>query len=95
MLALTFWKVSLKGKAFTFIRIPPVAVVAVIIIMGGVMAVVMVMVVVAVVITPRKSSGKNPKKSSPRRKRGVPLGFLMQKGVQVGVISIPLNTLPV
>ena len=58
------------------------AVAAVIIITGGVMVVVMAVgVVTAVVMAFKKGSGKNPEKSSPRRKGGFPLGFLMQKGV--------------
>ena len=65
MFALTFWKVSLEGKAFTFIGVPPMAVVAVVIIMGGVMAVVVAVVAAAVVMAPGKGSGKNPEKSSP------------------------------
>ena len=78
MLEFTFWKVSLKGRAFTFMRVPPVAVAAVIIITGGVMAVIIVVNVVAVVImAPGKGSGRNPEKSSARKKRGLPLGFLM------------------
>ena len=35
----------------------------------------------AVVIAPGKDSGKNPEKSSLRKKRGFPLGFLIQEGV--------------
>ena len=49
----------------------------VIIIIKGVMAVVMAVVAVAVVMAPGKGSGENPKKSSPWRKKGVPLGFLI------------------
>ena len=49
------------------------------------MAVVIVMVVAvagaAVVITPGKGFGKNPEESSPQKKRGLPLGLLIQKGV--------------
>ena len=70
------------------------AMVAVIIITGGAIMVVMAVVAAAVVMAPGKGSGKNPEKSSPRRKRGFPLGFLTQKGAQVGVIKAPLNTLP-
>ena len=70
------------------------AVVAVVIITGGVMAVVMAVVVVMVVMAPGKGSGKNPKKSSPRKKGGFPSGFLTRKGVRVGVISAPFNILP-
>ena len=66
----------------------------VIIITGGVMAVVMAVVAAAVVITPGKGSGKNPEKSSLRRKKGIPLRLPIQKGAQVGVINVPLNTLP-
>ena len=71
------------------------AVAAVIIITGGVMVMVMAVGIVAVVvITPGKGSGKNPKKSSPRRKGGFPLRLLTQKGVQIGVIGVPLDILP-
>ena len=70
------------------------AVVAVVVITGGVMAVVMAVVAAAVVITPGKGSGKNPEKSSPRRKKGVPSGLPTQEGVRVGVIGAPLDTLP-
>ena len=70
------------------------AVVVIVIITGGVMAVVIAVVAAAVVITPGKGSGKNPEKSSLRRKGGIPLRFPMQKGVQVRVISAPLDTLP-
>ena len=90
MLILTFWKVSPKGKTFTFIGVPPITV-------AVIMAVIIITVAVAktaVVITPRKGSGKNPKKSSPRRKEGFPLGFLIQKGARVGVISAPINASP-
>ena len=77
MFTLTFWKVSPKGKTFTFIRVPPIAVVAVIIITGGVMAVVMAVVAVAVVMAPGKGFGENPEKDSLRREGGVPLRFPM------------------
>ena len=54
------------------------AVVAVVVITRGVMAVVMAVgVVTAVVMAPGKGSGKNPKKSSFRKKGGFPLGFLI------------------
>ena len=53
------------------------AVVAVVIITGGVVAVIMAVVAAAVVMAPGKGSGKNPEKSSPRRKGGVPLGLPM------------------
>ena len=73
MLEFTFWKVFLKGKVFTFIRVPPMAVV--------VMAVVIIMAVavvrVAVVMAPGKGFEKNPKKSSLWRKEGFPLGLLI------------------
>ena len=95
MLELTFWKVSLKGKAFTFIRVPPIAMMAMVIITVGVMVIIMAVgVTVAVVMAPGKGSGKNPEKSSLRRKGGFPSGFLMQKGAQVGVIGAPLNISP-
>ena len=38
-------------------------------------------VAAAVVMTPGKGSGKNPKKSSLRKKGGFPLGLLIRKGV--------------
>ena len=95
MFKLIFWKVSLEGRAFTFVGVPPVAVAAVVVIMVGVMAVVVAVgMVAAVVVALGKGFGKNPEKSSLRRKGGFPLGFLMQKGVQVGVIKVPFNILP-
>ena len=95
MLKLTFWKVSLKGKAFTLIGVLPIAVAAVVIITGGVMAVVMAVgVAAAVVMAPGKSFGKNPEKSSLRKKKGLLLGLLIQKGVRMGVINVPFNTSP-
>ena len=55
---------------------------AVVIIMVGVMAVVMVVIIAAAVImAPGKGFGKNPEKSFPRRKKGLPSGFPTQKGV--------------
>ena len=51
------------------------AVMAVVIITGGVMAVVMAVVAAAVVVAPGKGSGKNPEKSSLRKKGGFPLGL--------------------
>ena len=82
MLKFTFWKVSLKGKAFTFVGVLPMAAAAVVIITGGVMAVAMAVgMAAAVVIAPGKGFGKNLKKSSPRRKGGLPLGLLMRKGI--------------
>ena len=75
--------------------VPFMAVVVVVIITGGVVAMVMAVgVMAAVVITLGKGSGKNPEKFSLRRKGGFPLGFLMRKGVKVGVIIVPFNTLP-
>ena len=53
------------------------AVVAVIIITGGVITVVMAVVMAIVVITPGKGSGKNLEKSSPWKKREIPLGLLI------------------
>ena len=70
------------------------AVMAVVIITGGVIVMVMAVVAAAVVMAPKKGSGKNPEKSFPRRKGGVPLGLLMRKGVQVGVIKIPFDISP-
>ena len=65
-----------------------------VIIIRGVMAVIMAVVAAAVVMAPGKDSGKNPEKSSPRRKRGIPLRLPTQKGVQMGVINVPLDTSP-
>ena len=73
---------------------PLMAVVAVVITTRGAMAVIMAVVVAAVAMAPGKGSEKNPEKSFPRRKGGIPLGLPMQKGVRVGVISIPLDTSP-
>ena len=51
---------------------------AVVIITGGVIAVTVAVGVAAVVaMAPGKGSGKNPKKSSPRKKGGLPLGLLI------------------
>ena len=58
------------------------------------MAMVMAVVTAAVAMAPGKGSKKNPKKSSPRRKKGLPSGLLTQKGAQMGVIKAPLNALP-
>ena len=85
MLALTFWKVSPKGKAFTLIGVPPMAVMAVVIITGGAVAVVMAVgVAAAVVITPRKGSGGKPQEILPTEKGGIPLGALNTKGSTSG-----------
>ena len=54
---------------------------AAVIITGGVIIIVVAVVAAAGVVAPRKGSGKNPEKSSPRRERGIPSGFPMQKGV--------------
>ena len=71
------------------------AVAAMVIITVGIMVVIMAMVMAAaVVMAPGKGSGKNPEKSSPRREGGFPSGLLMQKGVRVGVIGVPLDVLP-
>ena len=65
--------------------VPLMAVVAVIIIMGGVMAVIIAVgMAAAVVMAPGKGSGENPKKSSPRKKRGLLLGFLGKKEYKWG-----------
>ena len=81
MLEFIFWKVSLEGRAFTFIGVPLIAVVAVVIITGGVVAVVMAGGVAAVVVVALgKGSGENPEKFSPRKKGGLSSGLLMQKG---------------
>ena len=65
-----------------------------VIITGGVMAVAVAVVAAAVAVAPGKGSGKNLKKFSLRKKREIPLGFLMRKGARVGVIGAPLNTSP-
>ena len=71
------------------------AVAAVVIITVGVMVMIMAVgMAAAVVMAPGKGSGKNPEKSSPRRKGGLLLGLPMQKGVRVGVIGVPLNISP-
>ena len=70
------------------------AVVAVVIIIRGAMAVIMAVVAAAIAMAPGKGSGKNPKKSSPRKERGVPLRLLTRKGAQMGVIGAPFNTSP-
>ena len=71
------------------------AVAAVVIITVGVVAAAMaVIMAAAVVMAPGKGSGKNPEKSSPRRKGGFPSGLLTQKGAQVGVIGVPLDISP-
>ena len=94
MLAFTFWKISLEGKAFTLIGVPPMAVVVVVIITGRVVAVVMAVMAAAVVMAPGKGSGENPEKSSPRREGGLSLGLPIQKGARVRVIKVPFNALP-
>ena len=70
--------------------VPPIAV--------AVMAAVIIMAVVviraAVVMAPRKGSGKNPEKVSLQKRWGFPLGLLIRKGVQVGVIGVLINTSP-
>ena len=77
MLEFTFWKVFLKGKAFTFIGVLPMVMAAVVIITEGVMVVIITIgIAAAVVMTPGKNSGKNPEKFSPRRKKGFPSGLL-------------------
>ena len=53
-----------------------------------------VSIAAAVVMAPGKGSGKNPEKSSPRRKGGFPSGLLIQKKARVGVIGIPLDISP-
>ena len=55
------------------------AVVAVTVITGGAVAMAVAVVAAAVVMAPGKGSGKNPEKSSPRRKKGIPSGFPMRK----------------
>ena len=90
MLKLTFWKISLKGKTFTLIGVPPMAVA----VMAAVIIVAVAVAGAAVAITPGKGSGKNPEKSSPRRKKGLLSRLPIQKGVRVGVINVPINASP-
>ena len=52
----------------------------IIIITGGVVMVAMVVITAVMVMAPGKNSGKNPEKSSPRKKRGIPSRLLTQKG---------------
>ena len=103
MLALTFWKVSPEGRAFTLMGVPPMAVAVVAVVIRVAVAIVMavvVIIVVAVVIAaaaamaPGKGSGKNPKKSSLRKKGKLPLGLLTRDGACVGVIGTPINVSP-
>ena len=56
------------------------AVVAVVIITGGVMVVIIMVVAAAVAMAFKKGSGKNPEKSFPRRKGGIPSGLPTRKG---------------
>ena len=78
MFILTFWKVSLNSKAFTFVGVLPMAVAIIVVIVEMAVAVLMAVVMVVVmtaaaVIAPEKGSGKNPEKSSLRKKE-IPLG---------------------
>ena len=70
------------------------AMVVTVIITGGVMAVIIAMVITVIIMAPGKGSGKNPKKSSPRKKKGIPSGLLTQKKAQIGVIGAPLDASP-
>ena len=82
MLKFTFWKVSLKGKAFTFIGVPLMAVIVMVAVIIMAVAVAGVAVAkAAIIVAPGKGSGKNLKKSSPWKKGGFFLGFLIRKGV--------------
>ena len=56
--------------------------------------VVVVIMAAAVVIAPGKGSGKNPEKSSLRKKWRFPLGFLTRDRARVGVVGIPINISP-
>ena len=72
-----------------------IAAVTIIIKMAGVITVVMAVVMAAAVaMAPGKSSKKNPEKSFPRRKGGLPSGLLTQKGAQIGVTSAPIDASP-
>ena len=74
--------------------------VAIIIIIIRVAVVMVVAVIIAViitaatVITPGKGSGKNPEKSSPRKKGRFPSGLLTRDKTRVRVISTPINISP-
>ena len=70
-------------------------VIAVVVAVAVVIAVVIAVVVaVAVVMAPGKGFGKNPEKSSLRRKGRFPSGFLIRDRARIGVIGIPINILP-
>ena len=94
MLALTFWKVSPKGKAFTLIRVPFITVAVIVIIIGVAVAVVVVIMAAAVVAS-GKGSGENPKKFSLQKERRFPLGFLMRNKAYIRVIGAPINISPI
>ena len=104
VLALTFWKVSPKGRAFTLVGVPSMAVVAVVVIAGVAVAVVVAMVVAVVVavviitaataVAPKKGSGKNPEKSSLQREGRLLSGLLTQDGARVGVIGTLIDISP-
>ena len=71
------------------------AVVAMIIVIRVAVAVsVAVIITAAAVMAPGKGSGKNPEKSSPRKKGKSPSGLLIQNGARVGVIGTPIDISP-
>ena len=79
--------------------VPPIAVAAMAIIIKVAVTVVVAMVMAvimaaAAVVAPGKGSGKNPEKSSPRKKKIFPSGLLTRNETYVGVINTPINISP-
>ena len=66
----------------------------VVVVMAAVMVIVVAVARAVVVMAPGKGFRKNPEKFSPRKKGGLPSGFLMREGAWVGVIGVPINTSP-
>ena len=74
--------------------VPPIAVAAMAIVIGVAVIIavtVVVAVIIAAVVTPEKGSGKNPEKSSPRRKERSPSGLLTRNGTRIKVAGILIN----
>ena len=101
MLALTFWKISPKGRTFTFIGVPSIVVALAVV--GAVMAIIIgvaviivmeVIMVMAAVMALGKGSKENPEKSSPQRKERLSSGLLTQNGTRMGVISTLIDISP-
>ena len=76
---LTFWKVSLKGRIFTLVKVPFVTVVVVVVITGGAVAMVVAVVAAAVAVAPGKGFGKNLKKILLIKRGGIFLGAFNAK----------------